>query len=72
MNFGEALHLLKHDRRVTRTGWNGAGQFLALQVPDSKSKMTQPYIYIRTVQNDLIPWLASQTDLLASDWNEYL
>lgn len=30
--------------------------------------MTLPYIYMRTVQGDLVPWLASQTDLLANDW----
>jgi len=30
--------------------------------------MTLPYIYITTVQGDLVPWLASQTDLLAADW----
>ncbi len=30
--------------------------------------MTLPYYYIRTVQGDLVPWLASQTDMLAQDW----
>jgi len=30
--------------------------------------MTLPYIYMRTVQGDFVPWLASQTDLLAEDW----
>ena len=30
--------------------------------------MTLPYLYMRTVQGDLVPWLASQTDLLAEDW----
>ena len=32
--------------------------------------MTQDYIYIRTVQGILVPWLASQTDMLAEDWVE--
>lgn len=27
-----------------------------------------PYIMMRTVQGDFVPWLASQTDLLALDW----
>ena len=31
-------------------------------VPDDKSKMTLPYIYMKTAQDDLVPWLASQTD----------
>jgi len=42
--------------------------WLNLQVPDAKSKMTLPYIYMKTVTDDLVPWLASQTDILADDW----
>jgi hypothetical protein len=30
--------------------------------------MSLPYIYMRTAQGDLVPWLASQTDMLAEDW----
>lgn len=66
--FETALDWMKQGMRVTRTGWNGAGQWIALQRPDERSKMTLPYFYIRTVQGDLVPWLASQTDLLANDW----
>lgn len=68
MTFSEALEQLKAGRRLTRTGWNGPGQYIALQRPDLGSKMTLPYIYIRTVSGALVPWLASQTDLLAEDW----
>lgn len=68
IDFGFALDALKSGARVSRSGWNGKGQWLKLQVPDEHSKMTLPYIYINTVQNDLVPWLASQTDLLAEDW----
>jgi hypothetical protein len=69
MNFGQALEILKGGQnRVCRSGWNGKGMWLALQVPDANSKMTLPYIYMSTVQGDLVPWLASQTDLLAEDW----
>lgn len=67
-DFGLALLDLKDGERVTRKGWNGKGQFLELQVPDEHSKMTLPYIFITTVQGDRVPWLASQTDLLAEDW----
>jgi hypothetical protein len=66
--FGWALGALKAGRFVARDGWNGRGQHLALQVPDEGSKMTVPYIYISTVQGDLVPWVASQTDLLSEDW----
>ncbi len=67
-DFGWALKCLKANGRVQRDGWNGKGQALKLQTPDENSKMTLPYIYILTVQGDLVPWLASQTDLLATDW----
>ena len=68
INFGQALLALKDHKRVTRLGWNGEGQYLELQEPDENSKMTCPYIYITTVNGDLIPWLASQADLLVEDW----
>lgn len=68
MDFGEALKLLKRGDRVSRAGWNGKGQYIELQSPDAGSKMTLPYLYISTVQGALVPWLASQTDLLAEDW----
>ena len=77
MNFGQALEHLKAGKRAARSGWNGKGIFIELQVPDANSKMTHPYIYMDTtgLQSDnqdaprsLVPWLASQTDMLASDW----
>ena len=74
MNFGDALHALKAGCRVARTGWNGKGLWLELQVPDAGSKMTLPYVYLNypdDAQNTpgaRVPWLASQTDMLAEDW----
>jgi len=68
-DFGWALRTLKNGGRVAREGWNGKGMWLQLQRPDEHSKMTLPYIYMRTVNGDLVPWLASQTDMLATDWN---
>lgn len=65
---GWAIEQMRAGLRVARTGWNGPGQFLMLQTPDSGSKMSLPYVFITTVQSDLVPWLASQTDLLADDW----
>lgn len=69
MNFGEALSYLKAGSRVSRSGWNGKGMWLELQTPTETSKMTLPYIYMKTADNNLVPWLASQTDVLAEDWN---
>jgi hypothetical protein len=70
MDFGKVLELLNSGSKVSRSGWNGKDMWLMLQVPDSNSKMTLPYIYMSTVTGDLVPWLASQTDILAKDWVE--
>jgi hypothetical protein len=66
--FGSAIDWLKSGARVARAGWNGKGMWLDLQRPDEHSKMTLPYIFMKTVQGDNVPWLASQTDMLAEDW----
>ena len=68
MDFGSAIKALKLGNSVARSGWNGKGMWLALQVPDAHSKMQRPYIYMRDAQGLLVPWLASQTDLLADDY----
>ena len=69
MDFGDAIRALKEGKKVSRAGWNGKGMWLALQVPDAHSKMSLPYIYMKTADNKLVPWLASQTDMLADDWS---
>lgn len=70
MNIGQAIELLESGKKVKRSGWNGKGMWLGLQVPDAHSKMGLPYIYMSTVTGQLVPWLASQTDILAKDWEE--
>lgn len=65
---GQAVKEMQQGKRVARFGWNGKNMYLELQVPDAHSKMTLPYVYMRTAQGDLVPWLCSQTDLLARDW----
>lgn len=67
-SFAGALYALKAGKKVQRSGWNGKGMWLALQVPDAHSKMSLPYIYMKTADDKLVPWLASQTDLLSEDW----
>lgn len=77
MDFGMAIRKLKEGKRMARKGWNGKGIFIELQQPGKKSKMTSPYIYIdttglqtdnRSAPKSLVPWLASQTDMLGEDW----
>lgn len=69
-DFSDALALLRQGKRVARGGWNGKDMFIALQVPDEHSKMRRPYIYMSPVDGALVPWVASQSDLLATDWYE--
>ena len=68
IDFGDAIDALKRGYAMARADWHAKGMYIKLQVPDASSKMTLPYIYMRTVQGDLVPWLASQTDMLANDW----
>lgn len=65
---GWAVKEMQNGARVRRRGWNGKGMWLALQTPDVNSKMSLPYVYMKTADGNLVPWLCSQTDLLAVDW----
>jgi hypothetical protein len=68
--FGVAISWLKQSPNniATRKGWNGKDMWIALQTPDEHSKMGRPYIYMRPVDGKLVPWLASQSDMLEDDW----
>lgn len=80
MSFGLALEALKQGHRVARGGWNGKGMWLALvEACDyhalKGAAMTAvlgcaklPWIGMKTADNGFVPWLASQTDMLANDW----
>ncbi len=81
MNFGEALQHLKNNERVCRSGWNGKGMWLLLvrstqwmlydlpALPKNNAPTNQlPWIGMKTATNEFVPWLASQTDMLAEDW----
>lgn len=80
--FSCALEDIKEGKRRCRAGWNGKGMFIFL-VKDwdfrvfghnSKSSPnenpTLPFIAMATVDGSVVPWLASQTDILATDWRE--
>lgn len=74
MDFGLALVAVKAGGKIARSGWNGKGLWVELQVPDAHSKMTLPYLYLNYPTDAVntpgarVPWLASQTDILAEDW----
>lgn len=83
MNFGEALSALKDGEKVSRAGWNGKGMFLFL-VPGSTFKVNRApllgiypegteinyhaHVDMKTADGQIVPWLCSQTDMLATDW----
>lgn len=83
MDFGHALAALKAGNKVSREGWNGKGMFLFL-VPGSTFQVNRPpllgiypegteinyhaHVDMKTAQGDVVPWLCSQTDMLADDW----
>ena len=85
MHFGHALELLKQGCKVARCGWNGKGMFLFL-VPGSTFKVNRApllgiytvgteinyhaHVDMRTADGKIVPWLCSQTDMLAEDWVE--
>ena len=80
MNFGLAIEEMKSGEFVARKGWNGNGIFIGLYDPsvvNPKQLMTHPFIFIDTTRlkttnpdapKGIVPWLASQTDMLAEDW----
>ena len=86
MNFGDALKELRRGGRVARQGWNGKGMFIFL-VPASRFVVNRPpllgfypegteveyhaHIDMKTAQGYVVPWLASQADILAEDWQYY-
>lgn len=73
-NFSYALEAIKQGYVAWREGWNGKGLRIQLQTPTFESKMTLPYVYLsyppdaENTPGAKVPWLASQTDLLANDW----
>ena len=76
MTFGLAIEALKKGLRVARAGWNGKGMWLMLVPFDLADKVafqyaaldSLPWIGMKTADNKFVPWLASQTDVLAEDW----
>ena len=84
LTFGQAIEALKQGKKVARAGWNGKGMFLFL-VPGSTFKVNRSpllgihpegtevnycsHIDMKTADDKVVPWLASQTDVLAEDWD---
>ena len=72
MPFGLALEALQQGKRVSRAGWNGVGLWLeylpASGVDLAYIRMSYPVHSKAYPEGARVPWLASQTDMLATDW----
>lgn len=66
MDFSDALKAVKEGRKITRSGWNSKGMYVALHTPFLDPCL--PYLVLRTVDGEFVPWTVSQTDVLAQDW----
>jgi len=82
-SFSLALDHVKCGSKVARAGWNGKGMFIFL-VPGSTFQVSRPpllgiypegttinyhsHIDMKTADGMIVPWLCSQTDMLAEDW----
>lgn len=77
--FGHAVELLKSGFKLARKGWNGKGMYISyvdpkewnsseLERPWDEDLKPRPWIGIKTVDNEYMPWVPSQSDVLAEDW----
>jgi len=82
-SFSTALDCVKAGGRTARAGWNGKGMFIFL-VPGSTFTVNREpllsilgegatvnyhgHIDMKTADGMIVPWLCSQTDMLADDW----
>jgi hypothetical protein len=75
---GWAVKQMQDGQKVQRAGWNGKGMWLCL-VKEwngnfgrslSPNWSVLPFVAMRTAgaEDGMVPWLCSQTDLLATDW----
>lgn len=80
MSFGLAIEAMKKGKRMARAGWNGKGMWLTFVQPgqwqvstevpgmEDQDLLTAAWIGMKTADSKFVPWLPSQTDMLADDW----
>lgn len=77
--FGHAVELMKSGFKVARKGWNGKGMYIeyvdhkewnssSLERPWTADLEPRPWLGIKTVDDQFMPWVPSQSDVLAEDW----
>ncbi|UDW84621.1 DUF2829 domain-containing protein [Pasteurella canis] len=84
ISFGAGVEALKRGEKISRSGWNGKGMYLFLvdgttvryainqryldAHPDEAGLPSLDAIYMKTAGDEIVPWLASQSDILSDDW----
>jgi hypothetical protein len=84
LSFGHAVQAMKEGHKVARSGWNGKnmciflipgsvitvteGRPLAKVFDVDEIVSYLPHIDMKTADGKVVPWLASQTDMLSDDW----
>ena len=82
-SFGCALEEMENGKLVARLGWNGKKMFI-FKVPGSAFNVNrapllgifpegteityQSHMDMKTATGEIVPWLASQSDIQATDW----
>lgn len=80
MTFGEAINMAKQGERIARAGWNGKNQYVeiasCISYKNPKGEIVnaehdaignQAFAFVGT-SGVQMGWLASQSDMLATDW----
>lgn len=85
LNFGDVIAGLKQGKRYARRGWHGMSMFVFYvpsDVPSSNAphgkvlgddqviSKRRDFLMMRTSDGDIVPWVASQSDILECDWEE--
>lgn len=68
MKFAQAFKRLENGKAVRRQVWVSPYTKVEMQEPDENSKITSPYLYMTAAYGVVVPWLPSQVDLFATDW----
>lgn len=73
MNFSEAFETVKRGIPVYRKGWNGKGMWIEMEKPTPDTGLNLPFLVLvisKTEPMGVVPWLPSQSDLFAEDWED--
>jgi len=75
-NFGDAVQALKNGKKTARSKWNNRNTWVILTKIYTHTLIEQggvntnylPFITLKTKDEEFMPWVATQCDILAEDW----